>query len=137
MADHGKRLPCRGDPRIDDCVEGRDVEAGMLLPTLDDDHRVVPDAVAQGNKKAADRGRVKDVDSQSRAVSTKEIVNPVRYDLELEGEVIRQGLGCLVAPQALTDPHLLECQLAMLAVIEDGRRVRDDLDRNRLHRRGR
>src|SRR5439155_26421814 len=47
---------------------------------------------------------------------------------------VGQGLRRLALAQAFADPRLRERQLAMLAMGEDGRRVCDDLDGDRLHR---
>jgi hypothetical protein len=63
-------------------------------------------------------------------------MNPVGEMLELLPEVLRQGLASLLLPHGVANARVLEDQLAMLAVVEDGGRVRDDLHPDRAGRDG-
>ena len=76
----------------------------------------------------ADRRRIEDVDTNLRSVTLEESMDPVGDQLELERKILGQGVRGLASTETLADPDLLERQLAMLAVIEGRRRIRDDLD---------
>src|SRR5439155_15172064 len=80
-----------------------------------------------------DRGRIDNLDDQAGAEPLQQAVDPVRQRLEIARQVIRQCRGGFLSPQLFADSHLLERQLAVLTVVEDGRRVGNDLDRHGLH----
>jgi hypothetical protein len=64
----------------------------------------------------------------ARAVPLHDPSDPVREPGEVEGEVLGERTGGLLAPDPFTQAYLAERDLAMLAMGEHGRRVGDDLD---------
>jgi hypothetical protein len=113
---------------IDEPIERGEVKTDPFFPAVHDDRRVTADPVPDGGEESSDRGGIEDVDTNTPTVSIQQSVDPIGHGLKLARKVFGQGLSRLTAPQPFTDPNLPKRQLAVLAVIEDRRRVGDDLD---------
>lgn len=82
---------------------------------------------------AFERGGVDDPDVNAVPPPLDHLVHAVRELVEVTAKVIRKGLSGLLAMDPVAHADLAECNLAVLAVIEDGWSVGDDLDINGLH----
>src|SRR6266542_3747550 len=122
------------EPPFDHRLQRPIVPARPYSSAVDDHGWIAADSMAHGLDEAFDRCGVDDADADLRSKRGKQPVDPVRQRLEVLGEIIGQRTGSSLSAHALAQADFTECQLAMLAVIEGGRCVGDDLDRHRLHR---
>jgi hypothetical protein len=110
------------------------VDMGDVGPASVHDYGGIPArTISKRLPNTFERGGVDDPDVNAVPPSLDQLVHAVREFVEVAAKVIRKGLSSLLPMDAVAHAELAECNLAMLAVIEDGWSVGDDLNINGLH----
>jgi hypothetical protein len=110
------------------------VDMGDVGPASVDDNGGIPArTIPKRLPNAFERGGVDDPDVNAVPPPLDQLVQAVRELVKVAAKVVRKGLSGLLSMDAVAHAELAECNLAMLAVIEDGWSVGNDLDINGLH----
>jgi hypothetical protein len=94
---------------------------------------IPPSSIPERLPEALEGRRVDDSYADAASPAFRQPMELARQDLELAVKITRKRAGSLLPMDAVAHTQLAECDLAMLAVVEDGWSVGDDLDINGLH----
>jgi hypothetical protein len=120
--------PGSGDFALDLGLGEGNVRADESVAPVDDNGRIRPRPVPKRLPEPLDRCGVDNADVDPRAVPVEQGVDPVRKRGEVGAQVVGERFAGLLPVYPLPDARPPEHDLAVLAVSEDRRGVRDDVD---------